>query len=198
MKKTIVWLFLLILLTGAACNDKSNNDNPEITSIMKLAVGNVWTYESSRIDSLGIVLSVDTLDITIYRDTVINTETWYITSDETPLKVNSMLIHRDDGLWICGPPESMLAKYPADINDTWTDGSDANRFWLKAKGVVATVPKGTFSTYKYLTRPTDVYSADSALLYYAPGYGMVKSRQWTASSNREELRLELIEMVLNY
>jgi len=199
MKKTIILICLFTLLILSGCDDdKTTNDNPEIGVIMKLSVGNTWTYESTRIDTLGNILSIDTIFTHIYRDTVIDNVRWYVTTDEVPMKVNSMLTHRDDGLWTCGPPESMLAKYPANINDTWTDANNYNRYWLKAKGVIAAVPMGTFSTYKYLSIPNDAYSADSTLIYYAPGYGPVKSRFWPETPSREEYRLELIEMALNY
>jgi len=199
MKKTIILICLLALLILSGCdNDKSTNDNPEIGVIMKLSVGNTWTYESTRIDTLGNILEIDTVATVIYRDTLIESERWYIKSDEVPLKVNSMLTHRNDGLWISGPLPYLLIKYPADINDTWTDANGYHRYWLRAKGVIASVPMGTFSTYKYLSIPTDAFSADSTLLYYAPGYGLVKSRYWPETPSREEHRLELIDMDLNY
>lgn len=199
MKRAILCLCVLALLAAAGCDDDSStNDNPEIGIIMKLAVGNRWTYEITLLDSLGNILSVDTDYTHIYRDTTINNERWYVISDESPLKVNSMLTHRDDGLWACGPPESMLAKYPADIYDTWTDGNGYHRFWLRAKGVTVTVPKGTFSTYKYVRKSSDGLGPDSCLFYYAPGYGQVKSRFWPDDDDRVEYRTELIDMVLNY
>ncbi|MBN1213218.1 MAG: hypothetical protein JXA92_11645 [candidate division Zixibacteria bacterium] len=193
MRKIIALLLAGLLIIPFGCSD-DDDDDTSIKVIMPLAVGNQWSYRSFVQDSLGVQRDTTLLDLTIYNDTVINDIHWYITTDEYPYKVSSLIAHRDDGLWAYGPPPYLIIKYPAEIFDTWTTPGGAYEYKLTAKGVILTVPAGTFSCYKYISHASG--SEDSTLNYYAPGYGLIKSRFWLDDGTKEERITELYDMIL--
>ncbi|MDD3731859.1 MAG: hypothetical protein PHU88_05730 [candidate division Zixibacteria bacterium] len=195
MNKILIYLFTVLFLLLTACSDDNdNNDDSDIEMIMPLNIGNQWSYLNFVKDTLGVQRDTTYSDLNIYKDTVINDIHWYITTDEYPYKVSSLIAHRDDGLWAYGPPPYLIIKYPADIYDTWSSPGGAFEYKLTAKGVILTVPVGTFSCYEYSSHPTQ--GDDSTLIYYAPGYGLIKSRFWPDDGTRNEHITELTGMIL--
>ena len=193
MKKILAVLIAGLLILSIACSEDDDSE-PVIREIMPLNIGNQWSYRSFVQDSLGNQSDTSLFDLIIYNDTVIDNIHWYITTDEYPYKVGSLIGHNDDGLWAYGPPPYLIIKYPADIFDTWSAPGGAYEYRLIAKGVILTVPAGTFSCYKYNSHPS--VGEDSTLNYYAPGYGLVKSRFWPDNGTKDEHITELYDMIL--
>ena len=196
MRKILALLLIGSLLFSFGCSDDDSGTEYEsgIKIIMPLAIGNHWSYYNYILDTLGNLHDTTLQDLNIYKDTVIESVHWYITTDEYPYKVGSLLANKDDGLWVYGSTPYLIIKYPAEVYDTWSAPGGAYTYSLLAKGVIIIVPEGTFSCYKYLSRASE--SEDSTLLYYAPGYGMIKSHFWPDDGTKNELITELYDMVI--
>ena len=195
MRKILAVLIAGLLIISLGCSeDDSDEYDSGIKIIMPLTIGNQWTYHNFTQDTLDVQRDTTLSDLNIYKDTIIESVHWYITTDNYPYKIGSLITHKDDGLWVYGLTPYLMIKYPADIFDTWSSPGGEYEYKMVAKGVILTVPAGTFSCYKYRGRPND--TEDSTLLYYAPGYGLIKSRFWPDNGTKDEHITELYEMIL--
>ena len=134
-----------------------------VSEIIPLAVGNAWIYAITAFDSLGNVLgnAVDTS--TVARDTVIDSETWYILYNRgVPVNLG---INRSDGYWsrsvtlspgtanIASLGEEYLSsKFPATVGQVFANETGYRTVVLDADTMV-TVTAGSFECYKYKKTP---------------------------------------------
>ena len=127
--------------------------------IIPLQVNNKWMYEITVFDSLG--TPMDTVIDTSYvaRDTVINSETWYILyAFKSPTAVS---INRADGYYtmavdsvVAGnifglSDEYLAAKFPTSVGDRFDNQPGFESITLKADSTI-TVQAGSFNSYLYV------------------------------------------------
>jgi hypothetical protein len=192
------WLAILIVAVAGliwSCGDDDQITNSEPSEdIMPLAIGNQWRSEVLRVDSAGDTVSLDSQSTIIVGDTTISGQTWfryqtdYIQSSDLPV-----LRMASDGLWVSGPDATdaayLLAKYPCNTGDTWTNAAADDTITVRGTKVSVTVPAGTYECVQYaIHRP----SGDSTVNYYAPGTGLVKQTFFVVSRTHSEYRTELL------
>ncbi len=179
------WVFCLLLVAALAsgCDKNDKSTNPQKTvEIWPLKVGNQWTYEDQLLDTAGNIFHWDTTVMLIAKDTVIQGETWYITTvngirdpETLPGK------NRSDGLWGWDGSSGMLVwKYPATVADTFKFGIDT--VTIESIHDTVTVPAGTFVclNYKWVDNedPGRVYQYH----YLSPGVGWILGEEYYRTS----------------
>jgi hypothetical protein len=175
MKRVFCLLLIFIMFLG--CDEDDKVTNPENnSSIWPLKIGNQWTYEWLESDSLGTVLGVDTIVLEVAKDTLIQSETWYIiTEDGARTDRSSPTTSRQNGIWIWETSAVFFAKYPAAVNDTFICGTDT----VTVESVNDTVitPAGTFICYRY--RYHEI-SGDRPYQdrCFAPGVGFIEGDEY--------------------
>lgn len=171
----VKFLFLALVIALVSCNkDDDNNQDPEITSYLK--VGNEWVYElvmtSTGITFNGefmyeVMEEMDNGTFRVVETTEISsfpaqTETYYWTEDD---------------VFNIGHDLSNV-----NVGDTWDETDDGVTYTTEivAKGEDVTVPAGTFSCTKLKSTQSDDDSETFA--YYNESYGMIMME----ASNEEE------------
>ncbi|MCP4566973.1 MAG: hypothetical protein GY841_05270 [FCB group bacterium] len=171
-------LFLITILCFGCGDDDGTNPTPPVPGnaacfeagadceIQPLAVGNTWTYEYRLYNLDDSLISVDTSDMQIVRDTVIGSETWYL---DPPAKY----INRDDGLW-AGEINYGEAKgiylYPGQPGDTFYCNVCSYPKDLLSISDTVTIGLGTYLCYKYRAQSPTL---EWGYTYVAPGVGRV-------------------------
>lgn len=187
-KWIVCGFFIAFLLAACSNNNDTSGNGSKMDVIMPLAIGNSWTYEVQPADSAdGVPMFTDSV---IGFDTI-NGVQWALVQRSS---LASSFFYRDasDGLHkvetydTAGIFDNLLAKYPAQTGDSYTDslwifyhnGGDTN--WKVMPGSATTtvlsinesvsVPAGTFHALKYEYLPSLSYPEQ----YYVPGIGMVE------------------------
>ena len=192
------FVFLLSVLLILGCSDEVVNHKRSV--IWPLAIGNQWTLETCEFNYAGDTLSFDTLTLEVVRDTVINSERWFIIyvngsyDPELPPVTN-----KADGGWQVDSlgQEWMSAKYPAVVNDSFQWGDQM--CYVDSINEIVTVPAGDFTCYRY--RRTDIGSTDPrSLMYLSPDRGLVKLEELVIDGGGQPYvnsRSELLSFVLH-
>jgi len=141
--------------------------------IMPMTVGNWWRYHVERWDTLGRETADYYDSIIIVRDTMIEMESWFVD------QLGGTYSNRPDGLWKYASDGKayLLAKYPADVGDTYVGCSPYYYPVMPTVEVLAldwqvTVTPGVYSCYRYYM----VYNAYEPTVYYyyfSPDVGMI-------------------------
>jgi hypothetical protein len=196
----LLFLLLTAVCLLAAC-DKDDPVTPGAGgSLYPLTIGNSWTYRSMRFDSLGNSKSLDTVEFSITKDTLVGNEHWFSLGSG----VGEYLANRGDGTWYMRINSSgvitqqpvMFFRYPAAVNDSWLT-MDSGMATLTGKDVSVTVPAGT---YKCLRYAYDIAKWDfHQIMDVAPGVGYVKEEVFAkrfSGVQYVESRRELIKVQL--
>jgi hypothetical protein len=180
MKTKLISVFILSLLFT---NCKKEDSNPVIkndpnNTIMNLTIGNDWTYEIVMYDTSGIAYITDTISFSILRDTIIQTEKWYLLGNSSIAL--EILTIKNDGLWYsffdpsgnAFVPKSLHAKYPCNVNDTWLRG-DSTRVTVLTKDTLISIYGKSYSCYSYGYQNPKSNIVDM-IIYFSPNNGIVK------------------------
>ena len=166
-------LCLAVTSIISSCKNESettNTSTPAPSTIMPLRIGNQWTHRFTYYDSLGNVTSSTNITTSIVSDTVIENERWFFWND-------SVFTNRQDGLWYLRG--GLLAKYPANRNDTYRYGTDTlHSPMVRVLSVdsLIVVPMGTFSCYVYEWTETTLHYV-STVSFYCPNKGLIRKDQ---------------------
>ncbi len=161
---------ILLIITLIACKKDAapptSNDPAQQKPMFPLKVGNKWTMRAANYDSLGAMISSQTLPIEVYQDTIIQNERWFIGA--------WIYTNRADGVYDYRPETGTLInlryKYPATAGTQYP--YRAAQIQVMSIAETVTVQGGTFVCYRYrISQDGDPYSADE---YVAPGVGLVK------------------------
>jgi hypothetical protein len=206
LKPSAIIIVLAAVFYCCSCNTSDNPVAPPVQSsvMMELKQGNQWTYRTTAFDSSGNVRSTGTTESRIVRDTMINNESWFfVRSDSTTFE---LFTNKSDGLWYMSLNSSgkisqapvLIAKYPADVNDSWPSLSGYT-MKLAAKDMSVSVPSGTYSCYQYSIFDS---ASQSVLLnlYFSIGKGYVRSDELSRTpSGRTYVvyRKDLMNLTLN-
>jgi len=162
----------ILLLLAFGCQNK---DNPVETPtalepIVPLKIGNQWFFQLSYFDTSGNVLLTTTDSFKVFRDSTIANEQWFVMS----YYGGSTLVctNRKDGFWSFErDSQYLILKYPATPNEIYPT-IDATARFVSSEAVL-TVPKGTFTCYKYEHAWTRLNGFKS-YSYWKPGIGFVR------------------------
>lgn len=115
MNKHIVQIILLsmFLLVSQSCNKTDNPISSQSSiEIVPLKIGNSWTTQNIEYDTLGIIRSIDTITISVLKDTIINNVRWYMTQ-------NGIYRNDENGCWqYWYSTPVIVCKYPTSVSDT--------------------------------------------------------------------------------
>jgi hypothetical protein len=162
-----------------------------IGSIMPLSIGNKWEFLIETIDTLTGDIDSTIDHIEIVRDTVIQSETWYI--DQT----GAVYINKADGLWTYSLSDQpyLFLKFPAIIGDTYFGNPDlVETIRVDSTSVLRGVPHGNHICYLYaatVSDPTFKYK-----YYYKPNLGPVSTSKLTTGSLKVVERRSLFRLTL--
>ncbi len=173
-----VALAALAVVALGSCGDDSDKNTicvGDESDIVDLTEGTMWIYRGTDYDTLDNVIRTFEDTILIVRDTIIDEETWFLTSIENELWGN-----RDDGYWIWenfdGISEPYLRiKYPTALGDHYPIPIEevfSDTMTTADLIAVTTVPYGTFTAITY--RRTSYEDSLISLGYYVRGIGKVR------------------------
>lgn len=145
-------------------------------TIMPLAVGNLWEFVKATYDTISgdSVVTLDT--IAIVRDSVIQSETWFVG------KTGKMYINRSSGLWgrSSGGEAYLFLKYPAVAGDFYPGSPDLGEtINVESTNILWGVPHGNHICYYYLSTVSD--PTFKYRYYYKPNLGPVVHEKVTTS-----------------
>jgi hypothetical protein len=157
------------MLTSINCKKNSNptdNMNSNTTQIFPLSIGNQWIIQVTNYDTTGNVVYSKNDTIKILRDTIIQSEKWFIGY--------GIITNRDDGLYdyqVGSSNEIVLKyKYPSSTNSIYTYRGTQIRVLSIADSV--SVQAGGFVCYRY-REGVDTISYND--WYLSPNVGLVKA-----------------------
>ena len=187
MNKLFLLIFASVILL-TACKDNSTTPSKSDV-IWPLAVGNVWTYQHAKYDTLGNVLSTSPEIMSVILDTMINNEHQYFIKDIIDTFPATLSVtNRTDSLWInsskdpCNP-SVLFFKYPVNngeqfyctqLNDTMTVESTNEK--------ITTKYGQTYTIIKYIIEKILQTSYSSTIYYMSPGYGLIRFETYTGDS----------------
>lgn len=177
-KLLLIGLFSII---AVSCSDSTSNNEP-MKELFPLKIGNKWTYQITKNDSISTSYN------DIQKDTVVNGETWYIVlRDGEPVFTSK---NKSDGMWIMfGNEKVLFYKYPATLNDEYMAGAVSVKVVSLNKQI--TVPAGTFECIQYHTVYSDKEEYDE---FFCPGTGTIKIIAYEINSGVPIIN-ETIELV---
>ena len=172
--KSLVIFSLLIFSSCAKKETVIEPPPPESPKyIVPLAKDNNWTFIRTYYDTVGLVISLDTLNYKIISDTLIHNQQWF---------KNSYLssFYRTDsvGLWHYDDYAKLLYKYPAKVGEEYLQDYRWRVSVISTDTLINT-PMGVLSCYQYQLD----YEGFKINDFLAPGFGFVKMEsagQWFA------------------
>ena len=179
----LIGLFSLVLLCG--CGASSDNEQILDFSIIPLAAGNKWIYETTYYDSTGIVLATRTDSSFVGLTRVVNGKTWYYYINQGTLTPEDAFLFRNDslGLWQFNEDlriESFTLKYPATAGEIYnlTDDSSftATRMLVVSTTEAVSTHKGVFICYRYKPIQREPTNTENEV-YAAPSVGIIKETE---------------------
>jgi hypothetical protein len=174
---------LLLIIMGCSKNPASSSARPGPSGhdLFPMAIGNSWTYETTAYDSAGNVNGSSTATLTMPRDTVVASETWFFYAFHGTIFWRT----RADGVWrmpvVQGVADSpvLYYKYPTIVGDTVTisdDGTTRQTMATLSLDSAAVTAAGAYRCVLYCqTAVSNNVLISQEYLYFAPGVG------WTAS-----------------
>jgi hypothetical protein len=154
-------------------------DDPYSCEIRPLTVGNSWTYYEFNYDIYGRLLGTDTLYNTIVRDTLVDSEVFYIDSTVVwHMASLNLWTNRASGLWYNSEnSDSAVLKYryPTYIAD-WYTCPDC--WWMTrviSKDTVISIRQESYRCYCYML---DYQNGAKSYYFMAPGIGQVMHEEY--------------------
>lgn len=164
-----------MLFLAASCDRNGNgNGNDDLLEIMPLGEGYYWKFAETYFALGSLIVDIDTMLITIEKDTVIRGDTtwkWIQTGQEFIMYFKN----HDDGLYMHAfsdtasdtlyiyPTPRLMFKYPGEVGEEWAGIS------LIATDTMISTPVGDFICYGY----RDYESPFNRRFFFAPGIGYI-------------------------
>ena len=144
--------------------------------IIPLKIGNTWTYRETNFNPNGSVSSVTQYGLIVTKDTIAQNERWFQFSS------GSWGRNSQDGLLLNmfhSWDDIVLAyKYTATVGDM-CEALDYVTTKVISTNDVISVPKGSFSCYKYQSNRTDFPDNRLEMIeWFSPNIGLVRKEEW--------------------
>ena len=161
-------LLLTIIVTSLnSCkkdsNPISNAPNDQTIELLPLKIGNNWTMQRTLYSPPGTFWLVDAMTFIVRSDTVLDNQTWYLTTE-------GALRNGTDGLYAYNLGPLLVFKYPSIPNDTFS--IQGNTITVISTNEPKKVGPNLLLCYHY---SESILSSNDILLqyYFAPGIGWV-------------------------
>lgn len=158
---TLTWnLSGFSLKLAFMANKRGQVDDPVISPVYPLKIGNKWTFKQTYLTNNGEVLGSDTVTQKIITEIMIDNEKWFLLKSTS--FVDRLITARKDGIYVYYPgikTAVLRYKYPAKMGEEYTSGHEEwtgstdtlVTFQMKVDSTkeTVTVPSGQYQCYKY-------------------------------------------------
>ena len=182
---TVCLWFCLLLNSCDTDNPVGNNQRLEL---LPLKVGNSWTMQRTRFTRVGNLHDIDTITITVDADTIIDGQTWFVTT-------SGIFRNSNNGLWRYLGAPLLQYKYPGQVADTFAVARDT--VVIESINEMKSTPTSSFYCYHYVIH---VSNSEGLMLhsYYSPGIGSISLEQASRGQDGWKLdsRLQLLSFTV--